>query len=658
MGNNLADGISFIANSTGTGTFIFGSPRPSFLTTAQGLANGVLADGQIVSYLAQDSLTNPTQREWGHGTFSSSGNSIARTKVLGGSAGPGVAVNFAIPPTISLTALAEDILGYGVNILTYGGVGDGATDNTAALTAAYAALKVNGGTIYFPMGKYHFSSTNTLTFPATDVLFSLSIVGDGADASVLSFASGQGLVIRYNSNVTAPNNQSSHFRDIAITTLGTTGVGTGITLQQIGSNNGSFAALSDLTRVAFRGDDSYTGTMFWGTCLAVVGISNVDVDGCMFQSINKPAGTPVGGGVTYNGINASNVATVMNFNGCTFNSLNVGFNYGDNIQGMAFTACNFTGCKIGINIAAGLSNIGAQLCVEGCQFGVFGNANGIVMQTGINCLLITNSLFLLNAASSGGVVLTAASNTTIVGNEFQCAGSTASITGISIGSNPSNTGIVIADNVFAGMNGSGSLPISVGAGANNVILANNPTIFCNNIVNNSTGGFISTMQNNVTTGNFAFAMFNMAGAPGCDGLAVRAGSSTTTDSTTSLIAFANANAAPSLCGTITRNGTNTVNYGTSSDARLKNRLRKSSRGLDILRQIDICDFEWKDTPGKVVQGFIAQDLYKHYPEAVHVGGDDPDKNPWATDYGRLTPLLARTILELEERVEELERSRD
>ena len=110
---SLADGVSFIASSSGNGTFVSGMSRPSFLTLAQAVTNGELVDGQTVSYLAQDSLSDPTQREWGYGTFTAVSNSITRTTVLGtvssNTAGSSSPLNFSVPPTVSLTALAEDI---------------------------------------------------------------------------------------------------------------------------------------------------------------------------------------------------------------------------------------------------------------------------------------------------------------------------------------------------------------------------------------------------------------------------------------------------------------------------------------------------------------------------------------------------------------------
>jgi Chaperone of endosialidase len=90
-----------------------------------------------------------------------------------------------------------------------------------------------------------------------------------------------------------------------------------------------------------------------------------------------------------------------------------------------------------------------------------------------------------------------------------------------------------------------------------------------------------------------------------------------------------------------------VVYNTSSDRRLKENIAPSSRGLDTLLRIPVDDFNFIADPKKIkVQGFIAQDLYELYPEAVAVGGDDPKKKPWAVDYGRVTPLLIKAIQEL------------
>jgi hypothetical protein len=45
-------------------------------------------------------------------------------------------------------------------------------------------------------------------------------------------------------------------------------------------------------------------------------------------------------------------------------------------------------------------------------------------------------------------------------------------------------------------------------------------------------------------------------------------------------------------------------------------------------------------------GFLAQQLYEVFPEAVAKGGDDPKTRPWMVDYGRVTPLLVKAVQEL------------
>ena len=63
--------------------------------------------------------------------------------------------------------------------------------------------------------------------------------------------------------------------------------------------------------------------------------------------------------------------------------------------------------------------------------------------------------------------------------------------------------------------------------------------------------------------------------------------------------------------------------------------------------IPIYDFNYIADPDKTAQqGYIAQDLYEVYPEAVNIGGEDPSRDPWTVDYGRLTPLLVSGIQDL------------
>lgn len=100
-------------------------------------------------------------------------------------------------------------------------------------------------------------------------------------------------------------------------------------------------------------------------------------------------------------------------------------------------------------------------------------------------------------------------------------------------------------------------------------------------------------------------------------------------------------------GEITFSGTTTT-YGTSSDERMKKNIRPSK--IDPSQLIGLAkDFRWKED-GKKQTGFIAQDVYKVFPWAVHAPAD----GMWSIDYGQLTPLLAKGYEEHDKRIEQLE----
>lgn len=102
-------------------------------------------------------------------------------------------------------------------------------------------------------------------------------------------------------------------------------------------------------------------------------------------------------------------------------------------------------------------------------------------------------------------------------------------------------------------------------------------------------------------------------------------------------------------GSITSNAGGTATaYNTTSDIRLKENISRTAMGLATLLKIPVNDFNFIADPSQRVQGFIAQDLYNYYPEAVTVGreGEGPNKTWWGVDYGRITPLLVAGIQDL------------
>jgi septal ring factor EnvC (AmiA/AmiB activator) len=69
--------------------------------------------------------------------------------------------------------------------------------------------------------------------------------------------------------------------------------------------------------------------------------------------------------------------------------------------------------------------------------------------------------------------------------------------------------------------------------------------------------------------------------------------------------------------------------------------------------MNIYDFNFIGSSGKHT-GFMAQELYEVFPEAVKVGGEDPASQPWGINYSSLTPILTKALQELNQKVENLE----
>src|SRR5688572_20044349 len=92
----------------------------------------------------------------------------------------------------SLAGYRDTIPSYSneVNIMAFGGTGDGVALNNTALQNAIASLNGASGTIYFPTGNFRFSASITLRD-------SLVLKGNSADSTALSFdLGGNGDLIR------------------------------------------------------------------------------------------------------------------------------------------------------------------------------------------------------------------------------------------------------------------------------------------------------------------------------------------------------------------------------------------------------------------------------------------------------------------------------
>ena len=107
-----------------------------------------------------------------------------------------------------------------------------------------------------------------------------------------------------------------------------------------------------------------------------------------------------------------------------------------------------------------------------------------------------------------------------------------------------------------------------------------------------------------------------------------------------------------LAGSITRTAGG-VAYNTTSDVRLKENIKATHYGVSDLMKIQVRDYNFiadKKTPNT---GFIAQQLYEIFPDAVTVGDKDAKTNPWSVDYGKVTPLLVKAIQDQQKEIESL-----
>jgi hypothetical protein len=126
----------------------------------------------------------------------------------------------------------------------------------------------------------------------------------------------------------------------------------------------------------------------------------------------------------------------------------------------------------------------------------------------------------------------------------------------------------------------------------------------------------------------------------------------TVATTNTYIQFLNSAAAQQ--GAITGTGTpGNVLYTTTSDARMKHDIIDTHFGITDLMNITVHDFVFNaDSNNNIQTGFVAQELYKIYPQAVATNGDDgtihlnPNSIPWSIDYGKITPLLVKSIQDM------------
>jgi hypothetical protein len=122
-----------------------------------------------------------------------------------------------------------------------------------------------------------------------------------------------------------------------------------------------------------------------------------------------------------------------------------------------------------------------------------------------------------------------------------------------------------------------------------------------------------------------------------------------TSGTRHIIRFA-AGSGKTEIGSISHNGS-VINYGGTSDYRLKENVSPLKDGLNRLNQLNPVQFDWKRT-GDTSEGFIAHEVQEIFPTAVT--GEKDGEEMQTVDYGKITPLLVKAIQEQQTQIDALQ----
>lgn len=141
----------------------------------------------------------------------------------------------------------------------YGATGNGVTDDTTAVQAAFTALQSTGGTLFVPAGTYLVSSVITCTG-------TVNVIGAGPGVSVFHQSSTTANAITYNA--------TAALAGVSITGISLTGPGSGSGIGLLLEGNGGAAQVNgaNVGNIVVSGFGSH-------------GVSVINATGCTFESI-------------------------------------------------------------------------------------------------------------------------------------------------------------------------------------------------------------------------------------------------------------------------------------------------------------------------------------------------------------------------------------
>jgi len=331
----------------------------------------------------------------------------------------------------------------------------------------------------------------------------------------------------------------------------------------------------------------------------------------------------------------------------------------------------------------GNANIGGTLTVTGNTFlsnlvvnanaNIFGNANiGGTLTVTRNTILSNTSITKGNIITfSGSNIVLDATNTTAT-NSVRFA---TAPTGETSGSENTSMGYNALIAITSGTNNTaiGSRTLSfITTGTENTALGMQalPSV-TTGVFNTAIGSSAGTGVNAAHMNTFLGYNTSTSGGPFNNGTAIGANSAIRASNHIAIgTAIANVtiatNDAPVAGYKLTVGGSiQATSYNATSDRRLKSNIQILPNQSKTILDVIPVTFDWK-VDGKHDVGFIAQDVYRAYPEllpkhltdpSINVDEPaDPSGNPiyHAMDYGRMTPFLWQGMREILQRLDALE----